>query len=116
MQYVKEAFCQAFRNMLTALVAELFVLLQIKVRTHKKDDDDEEEEEEERSSAVICEECGRSDRRHRLLVCIHCDSGYDITEQCVRSPGRSEKSYRHKHTSLSSVHEMMWTKIMTLGH
>lgn len=50
----------------------------IKVRTHKKDDDEEEEEEEERSSAVICEECGRSDRRHRLLVCIHCDSGYHI--------------------------------------
>uniref|UniRef100_A0A3Q3XBM2 PHD-type domain-containing protein n=1 Tax=Mola mola TaxID=94237 RepID=A0A3Q3XBM2_MOLML len=26
--------------------------------------------------AVICEACGRSDRRHRLLVCVHCDSGY----------------------------------------
>ncbi|KAM7411293.1 hypothetical protein PAMA_021333 [Pampus argenteus] len=47
----------------------------IKVRTHKKDDDDDEEQ---RSHAVICEECGRSDRRHRLLVCIHCDSGYHM--------------------------------------
>ncbi|KAE8292826.1 PHD and RING finger domain-containing protein 1 [Larimichthys crocea] len=48
----------------------------IKVRMHKKDDDDEEEEEE--SGAVICEECGRSDRRRRLLVCIQCDSGYHV--------------------------------------
>ncbi|XP_042348211.1 PHD and RING finger domain-containing protein 1-like [Plectropomus leopardus] len=47
----------------------------IKVRTKKKDEDDEEEEG---SNAVICEECGRSDRRHRLLVCTHCDSGYHI--------------------------------------
>lgn len=59
------------------LGAYLFVvLLQIKVRTKKKEDDDNEEEGT--SSAVICEECGRSDRRHRLLVCIHCDSGYGI--------------------------------------
>lgn len=60
---------KCFGNMLELT---LFVLLQIKVRMHKKDDDDEEEEE---SGAVICEECGRSDRRRRLLVCIQCDSG-----------------------------------------
>ncbi|XP_037627869.1 PHD and RING finger domain-containing protein 1-like isoform X1 [Sebastes umbrosus] len=47
----------------------------IKVRTKKKEDDDEEEEG---SNTVICEECGRSDRRNRLLVCIHCDSGYHM--------------------------------------
>uniref|UniRef100_A0A665UP00 RING-type domain-containing protein n=1 Tax=Echeneis naucrates TaxID=173247 RepID=A0A665UP00_ECHNA len=46
----------------------------IKVRTPKQDGDDEGEA----SNAVICEECGRSDRRHRLLVCIQCDSGYGI--------------------------------------
>lgn len=53
--------------------AELFVSLQIKVRTQRKDGDGDDEEEG--SSAVICEGCGRSDRRHRLLVCIQCDSG-----------------------------------------
>ncbi|XP_070767235.1 PHD and RING finger domain-containing protein 1-like [Enoplosus armatus] len=46
----------------------------IKVRTQNKEDGDDDEEEG--SNAVICEECGRSDRRHRLLVCIQCDSGY----------------------------------------
>lgn len=61
------------------LRAEPFVLLQIKVKTPKKDADDELEEEEEGSNAVICEECGRSDRRHRLLVCTRCDSGYGMT-------------------------------------
>ncbi|XP_010776537.1 PHD and RING finger domain-containing protein 1-like [Notothenia coriiceps] len=48
----------------------------IKVRTKKRREEDDDEEEE--SPAVICEECGRSDRRHRLLVCIHCDSGYHM--------------------------------------
>lgn len=57
--------------------AELLVPLQIKVRMQKKVDDDDDEEEEG-SNAVICEECGRSDRRHQLLVCTQCDSGYDI--------------------------------------
>ncbi|XP_044066740.1 PHD and RING finger domain-containing protein 1-like isoform X2 [Siniperca chuatsi] len=45
----------------------------IKVKTQKKDDD-----EEEGSNAVVCEECGRSNRRHQLLVCIQCDSGYHM--------------------------------------
>ncbi|XP_031701406.1 PHD and RING finger domain-containing protein 1-like [Anarrhichthys ocellatus] len=49
----------------------------IKVRTKKREDDDDEEEEEG-NNTVICEECGRSDRRHRLLMCIHCDSGYHM--------------------------------------
>ena len=53
-------------------------LLQIKVRTKKKREEEDDDDEEEESPAVICEECGRSDRRHRLLVCIHCDSGYGI--------------------------------------
>ncbi|XP_035512774.1 PHD and RING finger domain-containing protein 1-like [Morone saxatilis] len=48
----------------------------IKVRTQKKTTDDGDEEEE--SNAFICEECGRSDRRHRLLVCTQCDSGYHM--------------------------------------
>ena len=104
MQYVKEAF----RNMLTVLVAELFVLLQIKVRTHKRDDDDDEEE---RSNAVICEQCGRSDRSHRLLVCIHCDSGYDITLQYSMS-----LEVLFTHVIIFSSHEMMWYKIITLPH
>ncbi|XP_034732715.1 PHD and RING finger domain-containing protein 1-like [Etheostoma cragini] len=47
----------------------------IKVRMKKNDDDDDEEEG---SNAIICEKCGRSDRRHRLLVCIRCDSGYHM--------------------------------------
>uniref|UniRef100_A0A672H4I4 PHD-type domain-containing protein n=1 Tax=Salarias fasciatus TaxID=181472 RepID=A0A672H4I4_SALFA len=29
-------------------------------------------------SPVVCEECGRSDRTHHLLVCLHCDSGYHM--------------------------------------
>ncbi|XP_055366020.1 PHD and RING finger domain-containing protein 1-like isoform X2 [Betta splendens] len=45
----------------------------IKVKLPKKDDD-----EEEAAEAVICEECGRSDRRHRLLMCTGCDSGYHM--------------------------------------
>nr|XP_046253802.1 PHD and RING finger domain-containing protein 1-like isoform X2 [Scatophagus argus] len=49
---------------------------EIKVKMQKKDDDNDDEEEG--SSTVICEECGRSDRRHRLLVCIQCDSGYHM--------------------------------------
>lgn len=65
-------------------MAELFaVLLQIKVKTNKREDDyDEEEEEEEKNNTVICEECGRGDRRHRLLVCTRCDSGYDTAVLC----------------------------------
>ncbi|XP_063764874.1 PHD and RING finger domain-containing protein 1-like isoform X2 [Eleginops maclovinus] len=54
----------------------------IKVRTKKKGEDDHDEEEE--SQAVTCEECGRSDRRHRLLVCTHCDSGYHM--DCLTPP------------------------------
>ncbi|KAM8755401.1 PHD and RING finger domain-containing protein 1-like isoform 1-T1 [Acanthopagrus schlegelii] len=54
----------------------------IRVKTPKKDDD--EDEEEEGSSAVICEECGRSDRRHRLLVCTRCDSGHHM--DCLTPP------------------------------
>ncbi|XP_054465858.1 PHD and RING finger domain-containing protein 1-like [Anoplopoma fimbria] len=48
----------------------------IKVRSKKREDNDGDEEEG--SNSVICEECGRSDRPHRLLVCIHCDSGYHM--------------------------------------
>ncbi|XP_017274731.1 PHD and RING finger domain-containing protein 1 isoform X2 [Kryptolebias marmoratus] len=44
---------------------------QIRVTPERKDGDDEEEG----VSPVICEECGRSDRRHRLLLCARCDSG-----------------------------------------
>ncbi|XP_041654847.1 PHD and RING finger domain-containing protein 1-like [Cheilinus undulatus] len=51
----------------------------IKVRTKKNTDD-----EEEGGSAVICERCGRSDRRHRLLVCTDCDSGYHM--DCLTPP------------------------------
>lgn len=57
--------------------AEVFVLPQIKVSVRKNEDGGDEEEGS--SAAVICEECGRGDRRHRLLVCILCDSGYDFT-------------------------------------
>ncbi|XP_040008224.1 PHD and RING finger domain-containing protein 1-like isoform X2 [Xiphias gladius] len=46
----------------------------IKVRAQRRHADDEEEV----SDPVICEECGRSDRGHRLLVCVHCDSGYHM--------------------------------------
>ncbi|XP_029974976.1 PHD and RING finger domain-containing protein 1-like [Salarias fasciatus] len=45
----------------------------IKVRPKKNEGD-----EEEGSSPVVCEECGRSDRTHHLLVCLHCDSGYHM--------------------------------------
>ncbi|XP_049920804.1 PHD and RING finger domain-containing protein 1-like [Epinephelus moara] len=54
----------------------------IKVRTKIRDEDDDGEEWG--SNTVICEECGRSDRRHRLLVCIHCDSGYHM--DCLTPP------------------------------
>lgn len=67
--------------------AELFVLLQIKVKTQRRDAFDGEEDGG--SGSVVCEECGRSDRRHRLLACMQCDAGYDCTalvhfEVCVR--------------------------------
>ncbi|XP_029291538.1 PHD and RING finger domain-containing protein 1-like isoform X2 [Cottoperca gobio] len=52
--------------------------IQKKIKVKTKTKEDEEEEEEGRSNNVICEECGRSNRRHRLLVCIHCDSGYHM--------------------------------------
>ncbi|XP_047448802.1 PHD and RING finger domain-containing protein 1-like [Mugil cephalus] len=55
----------------------------IEVRAKKNEDDDEEEG----SNAVICEECGRSDRRHRLLVCLHCDSGYHM--DCLTPPSNT---------------------------
>lgn len=53
----------------------------IKVETPIKNDEDEEEEA---TGAVFCEECGRSDRRHRLLVCTQCDSGYHMN--CLTPP------------------------------
>lgn len=40
------------------------------------------EEEEEEGLAVICENCGRSDRRNRMLVCSVCDSGFHMN--CLR--------------------------------
>ncbi|KAG7221667.1 hypothetical protein INR49_000034, partial [Caranx melampygus] len=56
----------------------------IKVETPRKDADEEEEEEEAAAGAVFCEECGRSDRRHRLLVCTQCDSGFHMN--CLAPP------------------------------
>lgn len=53
----------------------LFALLQIKVSVVRREED---EDEEEASSPLTCEECGRSDRGHQLLMCIHCDSGYNV--------------------------------------
>ncbi|KAF7666118.1 hypothetical protein LDENG_00120790 [Lucifuga dentata] len=50
----------------------------IEVKKQKKVIDAEEERD-----GIICEECGRSDRRHRLLVCIQCDSGYHM--DCLTS-------------------------------
>lgn len=47
-----------------------------------------EEEEEYLGLAVICENCGRSDRRNRLLVCSQCDSGFHMN--CL-SPAVSER-------------------------
>ncbi|MED6289703.1 hypothetical protein CHARACLAT_005603 [Characodon lateralis] len=52
----------------------------IKVATRRMDD----ETEEDWRSIVICEECGRSGRRDRLLVCRHCDSGYHM--DCLTQP------------------------------
>lgn len=46
------------------------------------------EEEEGEGLAVICENCGRSDRRSRMLVCSHCDSGFHMN--CLR-PAVSER-------------------------
>ncbi|TNN84445.1 PHD and RING finger domain-containing protein 1 [Liparis tanakae] len=84
---LKEAPCQVFGNMgirLQCLGTELCVALrQIKVRT-TKGEDEEDDEEEEWSNRVICEECGRSDRRPRLLKCIHCDSGFHM--DCLTPP------------------------------
>lgn len=36
------------------------------------------EEEEESTIIIICENCGRSDRRNRMLVCSQCDSGFHM--------------------------------------
>lgn len=46
------------------------------------------EEEEYLVLAVICENCGRSDRRNRILVCSQCDSGFHMN--CLR-PAVSER-------------------------
>ncbi|KAJ0064806.1 hypothetical protein NL108_015286, partial [Boleophthalmus pectinirostris] len=46
------------------------------------------EELEEEHLAVICENCGRSDRRTRMLLCSHCDSGFHMN--CLR-PAVSER-------------------------
>ncbi|XP_033826004.1 PHD and RING finger domain-containing protein 1-like [Periophthalmus magnuspinnatus] len=46
------------------------------------------EELEEERLAVICENCGRSDRRTRMLLCSHCDSGFHMN--CLR-PAVSER-------------------------
>uniref|UniRef100_A0A3Q2CP46 PHD and ring finger domains 1 n=1 Tax=Cyprinodon variegatus TaxID=28743 RepID=A0A3Q2CP46_CYPVA len=54
--------------------------IQKKVAKPLKDD----ETEEDWRSVVICEECGRSGRRDRLLVCRHCDSGYHM--DCLTPP------------------------------
>ncbi|XP_071333394.1 PHD and RING finger domain-containing protein 1-like isoform X2 [Trachinotus anak] len=69
----------------------------IKVETQKRDADDEEEV----SNAVICEECGRSDRRHRLLL-YHMDcltpslntgpEGDWICPECAANPHRTDES------------------------
>lgn len=68
----------------TILVAELFVPLQIRVNTQKQVDD---EDEEEANGPIVCEECGRSDRRQRLLICARCDSGYgtEVTPSNIMS-------------------------------
>uniref|UniRef100_A0A3P8WKI5 RING-type domain-containing protein n=1 Tax=Cynoglossus semilaevis TaxID=244447 RepID=A0A3P8WKI5_CYNSE len=47
----------------------------IKVQSKKE----ETEVEEPTGGAVHCDECGRSDRRRQMLVCIHCDSGCEAT-------------------------------------
>lgn len=74
--YFHRALCALIVNAVCGQCCgtEPFVLLQVPVKTQRRDDDDDEEEE-----AVICEACGRSDRRHQLLVCVHCDSGYGFT-------------------------------------
>ncbi|CAL1606386.1 unnamed protein product [Knipowitschia caucasica] len=40
------------------------------------------QEPDEQSLAVICENCGRSDRRNTMLLCSHCDSGFHMN--CLR--------------------------------
>lgn len=56
--------------------------VQKKIKVSVRKNEDGGDEEEGSSAAVICEECGRGDRRHRLLVCILCDSGYHM--HCLR--------------------------------
>lgn len=52
----------------------LFAFLQIKMSAVQREKDDEEEA----SSPLTCEECGRCDRGHQLLMCTQCDSGYNV--------------------------------------
>lgn len=54
----------------------VFAPLQIKVSAVCREVDDDDEEEAR--SPLTCEECGRTDRGHQLLVCTQCDSGYYI--------------------------------------
>ncbi|XP_014912861.1 PHD and RING finger domain-containing protein 1-like isoform X2 [Poecilia latipinna] len=53
---------------------------QLKVTPRRNDDDTEDDWR----NIVICEECGRSGRRDRLLVCRLCDSGYHM--DCLTPP------------------------------
>uniref|UniRef100_A0A3B3UBI2 PHD-type domain-containing protein n=1 Tax=Poecilia latipinna TaxID=48699 RepID=A0A3B3UBI2_9TELE len=52
----------------------------LKVTPRRNDDDTEDDWR----NIVICEECGRSGRRDRLLVCRLCDSGYHM--DCLTPP------------------------------
>ncbi|KAL6119441.1 uncharacterized protein ACO6RY_04015 [Pungitius sinensis] len=55
----------------------------IKVKANKREED-YDEEEEERNNTVICEECGRGDRTHQLLVCTRCDASFHT--DCLTPP------------------------------
>ncbi|XP_058238242.1 PHD and RING finger domain-containing protein 1-like isoform X2 [Hemibagrus wyckioides] len=46
--------------------------------------DDQEIEGERSEELSVCEECGRSDRRHLMLLCSACDSRFHIV--CLRPP------------------------------
>ncbi|XP_026222865.1 PHD and RING finger domain-containing protein 1-like isoform X2 [Anabas testudineus] len=92
----------------------------IKVSPPKKNADDGEEETDD---AVVCEQCGRSDGRHQLLLCVHCDSGYHmdcltpslntgpegdwICPDCVSSPHHSDVSMAEEEISDGELMDLL---------
>ncbi|XP_053706126.1 PHD and RING finger domain-containing protein 1-like [Synchiropus splendidus] len=80
--------CPVDRISFSFILPEGDAAKKIYVEKPVKDDDadmiDSSSEDDEDDEEVNCEECGRSDARSRLLVCMSCDSGFHVG--CAKPP------------------------------